>query len=175
MNEELNNLRWYVIQTKPRQENKTCYNLNSYGVQTFFPQVRKKYKNSRRLVDWYLEPLFPSYIFARFNYPDMFRKIRYTRGVYKIVGFGPMPCAVDEEVISIIRLNCSNDGYVQQEPKLKPGDQVVIKNPYLKDLIGIFQYETKNRVSILLTTIAYQAHINVSNKYVAPESSVENM
>lgn len=168
----LDNSKWYAIQTKPQQEKKACFNLNSYGVETFFPQVRKKYKNNRYLMEYYLEPLFSRYIFAKFNYPGVFNKIKYTRGVQKIVGMGPTPCAIEEDVIDIIKQNCSDEGVIQTDTQFKPGDRVIINKPYLKDFIGVFQYETnkRDRVSILLTTISYQANMIIGKEDISKVS-----
>jgi transcriptional antiterminator RfaH len=169
MSEYSNDLRWYVLQTKPKQEKRTCFNLNSFGIETFFPQILKKYKNKSRLRHRYAEALFPRYVFANFSYLNMFSKIKYTRGVQKIVGFGQLPFPVDQEIIEIIKLKISQDEYKPKEDGFKPGDQVIVNKPYLNDFIGVFEYEMKeqDRVSILLTTISYQAHMIVPKEHVS--------
>lgn len=48
------------------------------------------------------KPLFPGYIFARFDAATMSHNISYARGVHSIVGVGDRPAPVDDAVISLV-------------------------------------------------------------------------
>lgn len=165
---------WYVIQTKPKQENRASYNLAAGDIETYFPKICKW--NSKKVKEqstYQFKPLFPSYIFAKFNALTMSRKVRYTRGVKNILSLDTKPCSVDDEIIEIIKNRCDEDGFVHVEKKFNPGDKVMITKPYLEDFSGIFEKELKDteRVSILLTAVNYQAHIIVEKQFV---EKVEN-
>lgn len=159
----LNYPQWYVVQTKPQQELRANSNLNSFGVKTFFPQVVTKHggKNGSKQ-KCQTKPLFPRYLFVNFNATEMLQKIKYTRGIQKIVSYGDLPCIVDEELIKVIKAHREDDGYIHLEKDIiKPGDRVLINKPHFHDFVGIFEHETKDkdRVSILLTTVSYQVHV----------------
>lgn len=167
---ELSNIPlWYVVQTKPKQEDRVNYNLANGGFETYFPQICKwKSSRERKNSSYSLKPLFPNYIFAKFNAYKKLQTVRFTRGVKNIVSLGAKPCSVDDEIIEVIQKNCDEDGLLHLEKKFKPGDAVIINKPYLSLFTGIFLKELndKERVSILLTSVNYQGHICVEKKYV---------
>lgn len=153
---------WYVIQTKPRQEDRAYLNLSALGIETFLPKIRKRYKNKYK--KFYTTPLFPSYLFANFNANKMLNTVYYTKGVQRVLCFGSKPCAVEVDTIDIIKSKIGDDGLIKLEKKLKPGDKVIIEKSYLKDLVGVLEkdMEGEERASVLLTTVSYQVHVIVS-------------
>jgi transcriptional antiterminator RfaH len=163
-------LRWYVIQTQPRQEQRAEDNLRAWMVETFFPKLKEarynRYTGQRADV---VKPLFPSYIFARFQARYLLHKVHFTRGVSKVVNFGSGPASIDDEALSIIKENLHEDGCVRLQDDLKAGDKVIIKDGPLKDFSGIFEREmsASDRVSILLSTATYQGHLVVDRRFVA--------
>jgi transcription antitermination factor NusG len=97
--------------------------------------------------------LFPGYLFARFDWYRMVSKIRYTRGVGRVLGVTGEPTPVDDSVISLIRSQIGIDGVVRLA--LKPGDHVRIIDGPLRDFVGIFSsvLTPADRVRVLLTAI----------------------
>ena len=159
--------RWYVIQTKPKQENRAASNLNAWRVETFVPKVRKSRKHSYEGGTSYsTKPLFPRYIFARFQVSSLLHKINFTRGVSRVVSFGGAPTQVDDEVIDLIQSQAGNDGLIRIGEELRYGDRVMIKEGPFSSLTGIFEREIKDseRVRILLTAVNYQSHIIVDRE-----------
>jgi len=68
---------WYAIHTKPNQEERASQNLTAWGVETFFPLLRKRCleEHVARAV-YRIKPPFRSYIFARFNASNLLHKVR---------------------------------------------------------------------------------------------------
>jgi len=167
---ELSNIPlWYVVQTKPKQEDRVNFHLATGGFETYFPRICKwKSNRERKNSSYHLKPLFPNYIFAKFNAYKMLQIVRFTRGVRNIVSLGAKPCSVDEEIINVIQKNCDEEGLLHIEKKFKAGDKVLINKPYLSFFNGTFLKELndKERVSILLTSVNYQSHICIEKKYV---------
>jgi transcriptional antiterminator RfaH len=155
---------WYAIHTNPKQEMRAESNLNAWGVETYLPKIREcsinQYNNN---CTWLIKPLFPRYFFARFRFNTIGHKIRYTRGIRDIVGFGETPAAVDDEIIKLIRSRHNELGYVKLEGDINPGDEIVVKDGIFKGIHGIFERDVSNsdRVMILLKAIQFQAHIIV--------------
>lgn len=161
--------RWYVIQTKPKQENRAESNLNAWRVETFVPRVRKSRKHSSAGATTHpTKPLFPRYIFARFQISSQLHKISFTRGVSRVVSFGGTPTPVDDEVIDLIISQAGDDGLIRLGEELRRGDKVMIKEGPFSSLTGIFEREIKDseRVRILLTAVRYQSHIIVDREMV---------
>ena len=170
--EALNNTRWYAIHTKPNQEDRVSQNLIAWGVETFAPLLRKRCfgKQVARAV-YRIEPLFRSYIFARFNAANMLHKVRFTRGVHSVVSCSGIPTPVDDDIISLIQSR-AEDGFVRLDDDLKHGDKVVISGGQFKGLSGIFDRKASKseRVMLLLRTITYQAYVEVESALVIKAS-----
>jgi transcriptional antiterminator RfaH len=162
-------LRWYVIHTKPKQEVRAASNLRAWNVETFTPQIReRRYGQYPLKPTSVIKPLFPRYIFAKFDIDKMYHKVYFTRGIHCLLCFGDGPVAIDDEVISLIQSQSGSDGFIQIGEELKLGDRVMIKDGYLKNLVGIFDEKVKDndRISILLTTISYQSRVIVNRDMV---------
>ena len=96
-------LCWYAIHTKPREEDRALSNLMAWHVETFAPKIRQSQRSQLKGKPAYsVRPLFPNYIFARFQLINL-HKIRFTRGVQNVVGFGGQVAPVDDAAIELIR------------------------------------------------------------------------
>jgi transcriptional antiterminator RfaH len=159
--------RWYALQTHALQEERAAENLNAWGVETFAPKYKERRSNpyTGRPV-YFTRSLFPRYMFARFDAGRMLRKVWFTRGVSKVIGFGDGPSPVEDEIIELIRSRVGKEGFVQFNEDLKRGDKVVIRDGPLANLEGIFErnVEDGDRVLMLLTAISYQGHVTVERE-----------
>jgi transcriptional antiterminator RfaH len=162
-------LCWYVVHTHPKQEDRTNANLMACGLETLTPKLRvKKYNEFSGKVTHLVKPLFPSYIFSRFKYNDVFHKVRFTRGVRNLVSFNNQPALLDDEVVDLMRAQIGGDGFVRTLDELKAGDEVVIKDGRFQNFCGVFEREMPDadRVRILLNTVSFQAHVVVDRAMV---------
>jgi transcriptional antiterminator RfaH len=167
MNDAINSddrCSWYAIHTKPCQEERTVDNLTAWKVETMVPWLEKRRGLGSR------QPLFPSYIFARFDAAQMLHKISFTRGVSYVVSFGGTPAVIPGDIISTIRARMDEQGIVRIAPSVRPGDRVVIQAGPLQTFIGIFEKELtgNERIQILLTSVAFSARVEVPICDVAP-------
>lgn len=162
-------LCWYVVHTHPKQEDRTNSNLMACGIETLTPKLRvNKYNEFSGKVTHLVKPLFPSYIFSRFKYNDVFHKVRYTRGVRSLVSFNNRPALLDDEIVELVRLQLGDDGFVRTRDELKAGDEVVIKDGRFQDFRGVFErgMADVDRVRILLNTVSFQAHVVVDRAFI---------
>lgn len=146
----MNSFNWYVVNTKPRQEDLAERMITQIGVDVFYPKINEK------------KGLFPGYLFARYNPMEHFKKIRYSRGVRDIVSYGYNPVSVEDDIIDTIKARIRN-GFVQISNGLfKKGERVIIREGLFKDFEGIFEdVKDSERIIILLNLISYQAKIVV--------------
>ena len=161
--------RWYAIHTKPKQEERADGNLRAWGIETFTPRVTERRYTPDRQVKNELKPLFPQYIFARFDARAMLRQVCFTRGIHTVVRFGnDEPTPIDNEIIAIVRSRVGADGFIDLSKKFNAGDRIVIKDGPLKNFVGIFERDVKesDRVMILLSTLKYQAHLLLERELV---------
>jgi len=90
---------WFCLKAKPRQEAVAAQNLRSVGVdEIVFPRLRRTRRghDKNKIV---IEPLFPGYLFARFDPTEFQSTIRSTRGVLHLVSRAGRPVDVEQAVI----------------------------------------------------------------------------
>jgi transcriptional antiterminator RfaH len=165
-------LTWYVVRTHNKQEERANSNLQAWGVETLNPKLLVNRCNQfTGQLSRVVKPLFPGYIFARFRFNDLYHRIRFTRGVHSLVCFNNEPTPVDEEIISLIRSRIGTDGFVKAVAELKAGDEVVINEGRFQKLHGVFEREMQDadadRVTILLSSVNFQAHVVVDRVSVS--------
>jgi len=148
---------WYVIQTKPKKEEEATSYLSTKGVEIFGPLIEAfTTKNARMTKE--LKPLFPGYIFGKFDLEQNYPLVRWGKGVKCVLGFGGYPVPISEEVVQIIKERTDDQGIMRMKQNFKTNDVVRIKTGPLKDLLGIFErwVSDNERVRILLNLIGYQ-------------------
>src|SRR5262249_28037187 len=117
---------------------------------------------------YFIKPLFPGYLFARFELSNLLHKVRFTRGVHSVVCIGSDPAQVDGRVIEIIAAQIDATGFVKIGADLEPGAKVLIQAGPFKGLTGIFEREASvtDRIKILLDCISFQALVEVERIHV---------
>ena len=159
---------WYLVKSQPHRESVAVMRLAQLGVETFCP-YRKKVKRVRGNHKTERSPLFPGYLFSKFNRDNQFRLVSYAEGVAKVVTFGENPAVVDEEVIDSIKARMQNGFVVLQPQSFRSGDAVRIQDGPLAGIQAVFEKELTGteRIALLLKTVSYQARVLIDRNYVA--------
>jgi transcriptional antiterminator RfaH len=161
--------RWYVVYTKTQEEDRADRNLSAWGLETFYPRIKKKQLNEfSGKATYFSRPLFPRYIFARFDAETLLYKVCNSRGVQKVLSIDSAPISVEDEIIAVIQSKVADDGFIRLDETFARGDEVWIKDGSLKGINGVFDrtLKDKNRVMILLNAINYQASVIVEKDLV---------
>lgn len=125
---------WYVVRTKPRQEQRALENLEKQGFECYLPTVARSKKGRSRVIVTQ-EPLFKNYLFVRLNLvssPSYL--IRSTYGVSQLVRVGAHPVVAPESLIAQLRQRIQ-----EPEPLFRTGEAVQIISGPFRDLEGVFQ------------------------------------
>jgi transcription elongation factor/antiterminator RfaH len=159
--------RWFVVNTKPKNEDRAANNLSSGGIEILAPKLKvRKYKDGKFIN--VIEQMFPGYIFAKFHPTDDFHLIKYTRGVKTIVHFGSKIVPVQDEMIAFIKSRLE-DGIASLEKKrFKKGEKILVKDGPFKGISGIFEKELegKDRVMILLDSVKFSVSVEIDEDLV---------
>jgi len=155
-------MNWYVIQTKPKKEEEAAAYLSLNGLEVFKPLMETFAPRNGRM-NKELRPLFPNYIFAKFELERNYPLVRWARGVKKVLGFGGYPVPIPEEVIELTKKRTDENGIVKKTHHFVAKDLVRIKTGPLKDLLGIFDRWVSDgeRVKVLLNLIGYQPEVEL--------------
>jgi transcriptional antiterminator RfaH len=161
-------MNWYVVKTKPRGEKLAQTSLQNVEVETFLPQIMQARRAGKRL-QTVIGPLFPGYIFARFDLNRSYRAVKYAHGVQTLVAFGGTLAQVEEPVIEFIRSKLHNGCVIPPSPSFTPGQSVKIQNGVFQGLEGVFEreMEDRERVVLLIHALSYQTRVIVSFQDVA--------
>ena len=157
------NLNWYVVQTKPANEHRVEMNLFNQEIEVFLPLL-ETFQYSHAKVIQKIKPLFSNYLFAKLDIDTHYYKVKWTRGVNRILGSGVEPVPISEKVIQTIRERTGKGNLVKLEEKWREGDPVRINSGPFKELIGIFQKKMSDngRVRILLNLIGVDVPVQIS-------------
>lgn len=160
---------WYAIHTRPQQERRAEANLSLFSIQTFYPQVHQNTGNGADAVPSHAtKPLFPGYLFARFNLQASLHNIMFTRGVQDVVRFGNYASVIDDDVITMIQSRKKKDNSIKLGNVPAVGDKVEITCGLFANFTGIFSEEIggAERVVILHEALNYQNRIVVDKAII---------
>jgi transcriptional antiterminator RfaH len=152
---------WYAVRCKCRQEHVVLSNLNRAGIVTFCPQIKES-RIAKFKLQTSIGPLFPGYLFAKFDMRHDYRTVKYARGVHGVVSFGMSPAVVDEELIQAIQKRLDG-GYVMVNDTFIEGQTVKIQNDLMHGMEAIFSRRIPGyqRAVLLLRAISFHAKLVV--------------
>jgi len=158
--------KWYVVQSKPREEMRAQYFLREKNLQTYLPVMEVVFIR-QGVTCTKKKPLFPGYLFCKFDPAESLAYVRWTKGVAKILPESVSPQPVDEELVSAIQGLEGDDGIIKKR-KLKRNDYIRIAHGPMKDIMGIFESWTSDagRVRVLLNFIKYQATVELHHSLI---------
>ena len=115
-------------------------------------------------------PLFPGYLFARFNFERDYSQVRYARGVRELICFGPQPAIVPEWIINQLKARCASGPVELFERALVPAERVMVIDGPFREFEGMFERYTsgQERVAILLSAMRIGARVILPARLVVP-------
>ena len=141
--------KWFLVKTKPLNEPRVHDRLAGAGFEALFPRILKKNRRTGTVV---VRPLFPTYLFVRFSLSQL-RTVRYTRGVARVVSFGPEPQEVGREIVDAVRGRMDEKGFVvlvKVDPDWTRGQRLRIGEGPFAGLEAIFIEEVPDRQRVVL-------------------------
>jgi transcriptional antiterminator RfaH len=162
--------QWYVAQVLSQKEGYAAEHLGRQGFQTFVPRFYKTRRHARKS-ETVLAPLFPGYIFVRFDIKmDRWLSVNSTRGVLRLVGprqSAPQP--VPARVIEHLRARCRAGVLTKISDSIKPGDRIQINaGPLAGQMATIQALNDQRRVSVLLSLLGAEHSVLVNADQLAP-------
>jgi transcriptional antiterminator RfaH len=158
--------KWYVVLTKPRNEETARFHLVSKGIEVFYPKL---FLPSARKPGQQIVSLFPNYLFVRIDASSSeYSQVVWCRGTRKLVSFGGAAAAVEDSVIDFVKDQADSRGVIVARSNLKVGDEVQIAKGPLRGLVGIIQEppDTKSRVKVLMAMLSRHVPVEVPAAYI---------
>jgi transcription antitermination factor NusG len=125
--------------------------LRGKGYEWFLPlyTFRKRWSDRVKEIE---SPLFPGYLFCRFNPQDRLPILK-TPGVTQIVGYNRVPVPVDEHEIDAIRTLVASELPNHPCPFFEVGQKVRIDSGPLRGVEGMLMEMKGNRRLVLSITL----------------------
>lgn len=155
---------WYVIHTKPRQEQRALSNLQNQGYQCYLPMIAIE-KLSRERLNVIEEPLFPRYLFISLNasrYGQNWSPIRSTWGVSGLVSFGSEPAKINSGLIDLMRQQ--EQGLCEDPQRLfREGENLQVAEGPFAGLQAVYQMASgQNRAMVLIELMGKTAQMQIA-------------
>ncbi|WP_211828586.1 transcription termination/antitermination NusG family protein [Kistimonas asteriae] len=136
---------WYLLRSKPRQEQRAVENLERQGFTAYCPMLEKKKAR--------VEPLFPGYVFLQHDAfednPD-YGKVRSTRGVMTFVRFGDEFAKVPEELLEGVR---HQEHSLRGSPAFEAGQVVGFTDGPFAEIQAIYLCDRGEERSVVLLNV----------------------
>jgi transcriptional antiterminator RfaH len=145
---------WYLVYTKPKNEDQVSLKFIDAGFEVLNPKFKERKVYRRKLQD-IVAPLFPCYIFVKFDSSRDYHLVKYSRGVKNIVGPPGKPSSVPDDIITSIAGRMEEGVVILKPQKFKHGEEIIIKSGPFEGFNAIFDKEMKGneRVTILIGAI----------------------
>ena len=159
---------WYCVRTQTKREHIAAKHLRELeGVEAFCPRLRYR-KATRRGKIWWIEPLFPGYLLAKFHISEMERAVTFCQGVRGLVRFGPeippVPDSfVDELKKEILSRQEPDEEMITVRPAIELGEEVEMATGPFTGMRGtiVSIIPATERVKVLLDFLGSPQAIDV--------------
>ena len=169
----IENALWFCLKTQPKQEHLAAIALRrQMRIDCFSPRVRFR-KPTRRGVIWFVEAMFPGYLFAEFTYFRQHRQVEYSTGVQGVVRFGDQIATVDPSMIATLREKAGEEEMVTFNPTIEPGQSVQIAEGPFQGLEALVTrlLPAKERIMVLLEFLGRSVEMELATPKVLPLAS----
>src|SRR5262245_37782502 len=140
---------WYGLRTKSRFEKVTAASLANKGYEHYLPCYRQQRRWSDRVTE-IESPLFPGYVFCRFNQMNWL-PILTIPGVVSVVGIGKEPLPIPDSEIAAIETALQSGLRSEPWPYLAEGRRVRIERGALNGLEGIVVISRKSEWRVVVS------------------------
>lgn len=154
---------WRCVRARPKCEHLAARQLRVLGeVEAFCPRLRHRKATARGAV-WFVESLFPGYLFVRCDWTVWQRAVLATGGVRGQVHFGLHVPAVPDPVVAELRRSFADEEVMTVSIAPGPGDLVEIGDGPLRGTAGVVTrlLPARDRVAVLLDFLGGTREVEV--------------
>jgi transcription antitermination factor NusG len=161
---------WFCVRTQPKHEHLAATALRrQLEITCFSPRLRFR-RATRRGAVWFVEAMFPGYLFAEFVYSRQHRQVEYSPGIQGFVRFGDQVAALDSSTIANLRQTADDEEIVIFNPEIQVGQAVRIAEGPFQGLEALVTHllPAKERIRVLLEFLGRSLETEVPAPKVLP-------
>ena len=141
---------WFCLKAAPKREHLAATTLNrELQIQVVAPRIRFRKLTGRGPV-WFVEAMFPGYLFAEFVYREHHRRVVHSHGVTGLVHFGDHVPTIEAKTLDTLRT--AGNEVITFDRQLEIGETVKIAEGPLQGFEAVVtrHLPAANRIQILL-------------------------
>ena len=122
---------WFCLKAQPKREHLAAIALRrQFGIECFSPRLRFR-KMTHRGPVWFVEAMFPGYLFAKFVYSKQHRAVEASHGIRGIVHFGDHLATLPENIVAGLQSRVGAEEVVTIDSSIKIGEAVeIVEGPF---------------------------------------------
>jgi len=155
---------WFCLKTQPKREHLAATALRrQFGVECFSPRLRFR-KMTQRGPVWFVEAMFPGYLFAKFIYSTQHRAVESSHGISGIVRFGDRLATLPENIVAALQSKVGSEEIVTLDCSIKVGQSVqIIAGPFHGLEVVVTQLlPARERIRVLCDFLGRSMEMEVS-------------
>jgi transcriptional antiterminator RfaH len=167
---------WFCLRTQPKREHIAAACLRqSSEAEVFCPRLRIQKRTNRGPI-WFVESMFPGYLFARFDYATFHRRVRQGPGVSGFLQFGNRLALLPDALVSEIKTRMDKDEVLEVKQGLEPGQNVQIAQGPFQGLEALVTrlITSRGRVEILVEWMGRSLHAEASVADLEPSTDTRS-
>src|ERR1051326_76333 len=159
--------QWYALTLRTHFEKVVALLLRRKGYEEYLPTYRSRQHWADRMEEIEL-PLFPGYIFCKFDVADMF-PVLLIPGVTSVVSFGGLPVAVPETEIAAVQRIVNSGMDYGPWPGIGPSQTVQVNYGPLRGLEGtLIQVKENYNLVISIKMLRRSVSVEIDRDCVTP-------
>jgi len=163
---------WFCLKTQPKREHLAATALRrQFAVECFSPRLRFRRMTTRGPV-WFVEAMFPGYLFAKFIYSEQHRAVEASHGIQGIVHFGNHLATLPENIVLGLQSRIGEEEVLTVNCSIKVGQPVeIIEGPFRGlEAVVTRLLPAKERIRVLLEFLGRPLETEISTMQVlSPE------
>ena len=155
-------LAWFCVRAQRRNEHVAAANLRKAGVEVVSPRIRFRRATCRGPL-WVTESMFPTYLFARFEWKGSLSLVQHTFGVARVVHFGAFWPVVPDQTIQELQSMVGSEGIQIVAPSVRVGEEIEVGSGAFEGFRGIVTrvMPARDRVAVLLDFLGRQTAVEL--------------
>jgi transcriptional antiterminator RfaH len=123
---------------------------------------------TRRGPVWFVEAMFPGYLFAKFIYSTQHRAVENSQGIRGIVHFGDRLATLPENIVAELQSRMGGEQVVTLDCSIKIGQSVeVIEGPFQGlEVVVTHLLPAKDRIRVLFEFLGRSVEMEISTAKV---------
>ena len=161
---------WFCLRAEPKREHLAALALGrQFGIHCFSPRLRFR-KLTQRGPVWFVEAMFPGYLFAKFVYSTQRRAVESSHGIRGILRFGDRLAILQEEIVAALQSKAGSEEVLTIDSSLKIGQPVhIVEGPFQGLEVVVTQLLPANeRIRVLLEFLGRSLEMEVPAGKVLP-------